>query len=285
MKISCEYLLRYYLKFLKYTGGFGETKYQTALFFFVLLVSCSGIPQLIPVLEATTWNHGLQDLAYPVEFFSTIIKASIYFKNRKTILLLIFLIDSYPEYFAPPKEQFEIMKNATRKFMRIFKTYTMNACFGMSSILIIKITQKEFMVNSDFGVTCQYSNPLYWIVCFGLYLTMFTAALMAITIDALPAAIYSGIMMRIQILQHYVSEIGTYNDFNTVLKEKLNKDRIKTSSIEYLKIWQLVKMAEASFNGILLTQIILSFLIVSTALYQMSGVRLNFLYFFHNFSL
>lgn len=283
MKISCEYLLRYYLKFLKYSGGFGESRLQKVLFSIILIFSCTGLLQLIPVLEAKTWNQALHDLAFPIEFFSTFIKALIYFKNRSMIFELIFAIDDVPELLVPNEVQNRIMKRSIKKFMNISKFYTGNALLGMFGMFMMTLIRKQFLLNSDFGVhQREYDNPWYWIVGVGLYLSMLIAAVMAVTIDALPAAVYSGIMMRVQVLQQYVGGIGDCKDFNSVLKEKIDKDRIKRCVMEYSKIWQLKKKAEKAFNGILLTQIILSFLIVSTALYQMSGVR--FAHNFFNFS-
>lgn len=197
------------------------------------------------------------------------------------IFELIFAIDDVPVYLVSERIQNIIMNKSTKKFMKIFKTYTGNTLFGMLGMLVMTMARKEFLLNSDFGVKRTYDNPWYWIVSIGLYLSMIIGAVIATTIDALPVAIYSGIMMRVQVLQQYVGGIGNYNDFNSVLKEKIDKERIKKCVIEYSKILELVKKTERAFNGILLTQIILSSLIVSTALYQMSGVRFHHLFLYY----
>lgn len=84
--------------------------------------------------------------------------------------------------------------------------------------------------------------------------------------------------MRIQVLQYYVKGIGKENGFNVVLKEKQDKEMIKSVVTEYVNIENMVKMAEKGLNGVLMTHITFAVLIISTALFHMTSVRLKYIF-------
>lgn len=270
MDISCEYLLRYSLKFLKYSGGFGETPNQTFAFFALLFYSCSGIPQLLPVYQAKDNGEILQKFSLPLQFISTFIKASLYFKNRNKFFELIFSIDYIPDFLAPKGVKHEIMGKVNKRYAKLWKIYSGNVWIGMINVWLLTILSKEIYMQADFGIEKRYDNPMYWIVSTFIFIGSMFGATMAMTMDSLPAGIYCGIMMRIQVLQNYVEQIGTRKVKD---KHKFDQLMIKKATIEHAKITDYVRKAESTFNGVLLVQIILSFIIISTALFQMSGVR------------
>lgn len=280
MKISCEYLLRYYLKFLRICGGHGETKYQKLLFMVCLSYSCIGIPQLIPALRSETWIQLLQEFSVPIQFLMTFIKLSFYFKHRNTVLQLIYAIDFIPEGLVPNRIQESIMENGSKKFVTVFKIYTRFLFVLFCFIFIAYSLKVQFVAPVEFGIEIEQrvDNPIFWILNFYIFGSQCHGALFSISINAISCGIHCGLKMRIQVLQYYVKGIGKENGFNVVLKEKQDKEMIKSVVTEYVNIENMVKMAEKGLNGVLMTHITFAVLIISTALFHMTSVRLKYIF-------
>lgn len=237
MRVNAEYLLKYVIKIIYYSGGWGENRRQKLLFFVLTFqgIILMFVTQSLTVKFAPNIDVAIQRIAYPFQYITLFIKVLWFYTHRSDIIQLILELGDIRVDIGLDEER-KIMEKHSLPFIKIFNRYT------IYTVTVIPISYFFGTINHGFGSKAGSGFDIddegifLWMA--SIYFSTVTSygCLVGICMDVLPAGVYCCITMRLQVLQVYLRQLGV----NRALSVRDVAKQIKMGTMEFVKIQQYV---------------------------------------------
>lgn len=235
MRVNAEYLLKYVIKIIYYSGGWGENGRQKFLFFVLTFqgIVLMFITQSLTVKFAPNIDVAIQRIAYPFQYLTLFIKVVWFYTHRSDIIQLILELSDVRVDIGL-EEETKIMERNSLPFLKLFRRYTIYTLIAIPISYFFGTLNHGFGSKAGSGFDIDDEGIFLWSAAFYFSSATSYGCLIGVCMDVLPAGVYCCITMRLQVLQVYLRQFGV----NPRLTVRDVATQIQLGTMEFVKIQQ-----------------------------------------------